>query len=71
MGSFPIKKHFACESNDFMDRILRLKRVVILTTLFSFPIKEPPRRATLKSEIGMRSDAAEHMTVCAHRVVPH
>lgn len=27
--------------------------------------------ATLKAEIGMRSDAAEHMTVCAHRVVPH
>lgn len=39
MGSFPTKKHFACESNDFMDRILRLKRVVFLTALFLFPIK--------------------------------
>jgi hypothetical protein len=30
--------------------------------------KEPPRRASLK---GGRSDAAEHITVRAHRVVPH
>ena len=32
--------------------------------------KEPPRRATLKEEV-KSSDAAEHVTVCAHRVVPH
>ena len=55
MGSFPIKKHFACESNDFMDRILRLKRVVF-NCPFSFIIKRAaPEGDPVRGERGMSS----------------
>ena len=47
------------------------KEVVHFAARPRFLLQEPPRRATLQGEREEGSDAAEHVIVGAHVVVPH
>ena len=59
MGSFPTKKYFACESNDFMDRNFRLKGQ-LKNCPFLFRTRES------REQRGVQLSAyAEHVTVLA------